>query len=440
MKVTSSYRVKITNMDAVIRDTVAIYRKALAFLIEVVEAEWPVIEPIYNRKKLLAQGCVEKLIISTKTNTAKYPFEVQFYKMPCYLRRAAITNALGCVSSYHSAVTNWAVNGKKGNCPVLQKDRFAMPVFYRDNMYKKQDGQTYLKLYKNKDWVWVAVSLRHTDLAYLQKHWSHIKAAAPVLEKRYHRYYLRFAFTEDVLLTQTLPADQLICAVDLGINTDAVCSIMQSDGTVVGRKFINFPTEKDHLTHTLNKIKKKQHDHGNSNLGSIWEYAKNCNDQLAIKTATAITKFAVSWGCDVIVFEYLDIHGKKKGSKKQKLAMWKKNSVQTYTAQKAHRYGMRVTHICAWNTSKLAFDGSGILDRDNRNHQNATFASGKQYNCDLSASYNLGARYFIREIMKSLPVTVRSQLVAKVPQAEIRTQSTLSTLISLNVALSSIAA
>ena len=39
----------------------------------------------------------------------------------------------------------------------------------------------------------------------------------------------------------------------------------------------------------------------------------------------------------------------------------------------------------------------------------------------LSASYNIGARYFIREILKPLPATERSLLEAKVPAVKRRT-------------------
>ena len=39
----------------------------------------------------------------------------------------------------------------------------------------------------------------------------------------------------------------------------------------------------------------------------------------------------------------------------------------------------------------------------------------------LSASYNIGARYFIREILKPLPETERSSLEAKVPVVKRRT-------------------
>jgi len=59
------------------------------------------------------------------------------------------------------------------------------------------------------------------------------------------------------------------------------------------------------------------------------------------------------------------------------------------------------------------------------------------YNCDLSATYNIGARYFIREILKSLLETARLQLEAKVPQVCKRSTCTLSTLISLDAALKS---
>ncbi|MDO5338341.1 MAG: transposase [Eubacteriales bacterium] len=55
------------------------------------------------------------------------------------------------------------------------------------------------------------------------------------------------------------------------------------------------------------------------------------------------------------------------------------------------------------------------------NHSLCIFQTGKRYNCDLSASYNTGARYFIRELIKPLPATERSLLEAKVPSVKRRT-------------------
>ncbi|MBO4378807.1 MAG: transposase, partial [Clostridia bacterium] len=63
------------------------------------------------------------------------------------------------------------------------------------------------------------------------------------------------------------------------------------------------------------------------------------------------------------------------------------------------------------------------------------FSTGKIYNCDLNASYNIGARYFIREILKTLPATEGLGIPAKVPECTRRSTCTLSTLRNLNAVL-----
>ena len=80
--------------------------------------------------------------------------------------------------------------------------------------------------------------------------------------------------------------------------------------------------------------------------------------------------------------------------------------------------------------------GHRNASRDDDNASLCTFTSGKRYNCDLSASYNIGARYFIRELLKPLPVTTRRHLEAEVPPIAKRTTCTLSTLSGLSAALS----
>ena len=115
------------------------------------------------------------------------------------------------------------------------------------------------------------------------------------------------------------------------------------------------------------------------------------------------------------------MNGKISGSKKQKLHLWRKRDIQKRCEHQAHRKGMRISRICAWNTSGLACDGLGTVLRDGKNHSLCTFQTGKRYNCDLSASYNIEARYFIRELLKPLPATERSLLEAKVPAVKCRT-------------------
>lgn len=428
VKITSSYAVEIRKQK-MFDNTIKIYREAVSFLIDCFNKEWGSIQKVEGTKS--RKSFAEKLIHTTKHSTAKYDFDAKFYKFPSYLRRAAIQAALGSVSSYYSNHKNWETNGKVGKEPKLQCDRFCFPAFYRTIMYEESNkpNQCYLKLYKDNDWIWIPIAMRATDVKYITKYWSHCEKSAPTLEKKYGKYFLRFAFVEKVELSETEIQDRRICAVDLGLNTDAVCSIMTADGTVLARKFINFPSEKDHLYHVFNRIKRKQREHGSNSAAAMWRYAKALNNDIAKKVAAAITEFAVLYFVDVIVFEHLSFTGKKHGgSKAQKLTMWKRNSVQDYVTQKAHRCGIRISRICAWGTSKLAFDGSGALKRDETNRALATFVSGKQYNCDLSASYNIGARYFVRELLKPLPAMVRSQLSANVPDAERRIQVTLATL------------
>ena len=77
-----------------------------------------------------------------------------------------------------------------------------------------------------------------------QKELGRKRAAAPVLEKRYRKYFLCFSYTEEVPLTKAPVKEQIICSVDLGINTDAVCTIMRPDGTVLGRNLLIFPVKR----------------------------------------------------------------------------------------------------------------------------------------------------------------------------------------------------
>ena len=189
----------------------------------------------------------------------------------------------------------------------------------------------------------------------------------------------------------------------------------------LGRKFIDFPSEKDRMYRVLGRIRRFQREHESVQTKSRWAYAKRLNIELGRKIAGAVTKYAKEKHADVIVFEHLETKGKISGRKKQKLHLWRKRDIQKRCEHQVHRNGIRVSRICAWNTSRLAYDGTGTVARDPKNHSLCVFQTGKRYNCDLSASYNIGARYFIRELLKPLPVTERSLLEAKVPAVKRRT-------------------
>ena len=437
MRITSSYGVEIKKQNIPIRHTLRIYRSAVSYLIQVYAESWEGLSQIDNAKKRF--NAAEHLVHETKKNHARYDFDLHFPKMPSYLRRAAIQHALGSVASYETRLDLWE-NGLLTGKPKLVSENHAMPVFYRDVMYREaepQEDAAYLKLYDGHDWKWFRVKLLHTDMEYLRKNWVGEKASAPTLEKRYHKYFLRFSYTEEVSLTKTDIKEQTICSVDLGINTDAVCTIMQADGTVLGRKFIDFSSDKDRLYHVLGRIRRFQRQHGSGQTQSRWAYAKRLNMELARKTAAAITTYAVENHADVIVFEYLEMQGKISGTKKQRLHLWRKRDIQKQCEHQAHRQGIRVSRISARNTSRLAYDGSGPVVRNLENHSLCTFPTGKQYNCDLSAAYNIGARYFIRELLKSFSETERSLLEAKVPSVKRRTSCVYADLRLLSAELAS---
>ena len=446
MLIASSYGVEIRKENLCFRKTFDVYRGAVSFLTFVLDSVWEELGTIGNAKKRF--NTAEHMVHNTKKNRALFDFDSRFPKMPSYLRRAAIQHALGAVSSYRTRLLQWEKvrtssaskthAGKKNGRPSLQGDNHAMPVFYRDVMYQAGEEGTdcaKLKLYDGRDWVWRTVRLKHTDLEYLRKHWKGKEASAPTLERRHRKYFLRFTFTEDVKLSEKPAERQTVCAVDLGINTDAVCSIMRSDGTVLARRFINFPGEKDRMKHVLGRIRRFQREQGTSETGGRWAYAVRLNEELSKKTADAIVRFAEEHGADVIVFEYLDMKGKIRGRRKQRLHLWRKRDVQKRCEHLAHRKGIRVSRVCAWGTSALAFDGSGRVERDPQNHSLCSFSTGKQYNCDLSASYNIGARYLIRELIKPLPETARSLLEAKVPAVKRRTSCVYADLLRLREAM-----
>lgn len=437
--------IKTTYSDNhVLKDTVRIYHKAVSFICDVVLKEWENIDKISTSKEQI--NFVEHLIHNTTRNKAKYNFDEKFYKFPSYFRRDAISSALGHISSHKNNLKNYEEkrynsisNGLKfkEKAPTLNIKPNIAPSFYKDNMYIKEDDNTIkLKVYKNKDWVYHTFKLRNQDVkyinGYIQNGW---KIKNPVLVFEYGKFNVRYSLEKiTTKLTEKPLNERIILSVDLGINTDATCSVMKHDGTVIARYFINESICKDRMFCLLNRKRKKQKLSGN------YKYApqkKICNKILCYsnnienKTSNAILKIALLHNVDVIVFERLSSNFKGKLS--DKIHHWKKMAIIKKTCVKAHIYNIRYARVNPKNTSSLAFDGSGNVYRGiNNNYSICKFTNGKTYNCDLNASYNIGARYFIREYLKSLSETEALEVMAKVPDLSKRTRCTLNTLITLN--------
>jgi IS605 OrfB family transposase len=439
MECIKTVKFKIKVSDKFFDNTISIYNKALSYIIDIISDEWDNISILPKTKEQL--NFIEKLIHNTKKNKAKYDFNKKFYKFPSYLRRAATAEALGAVKNYHSNLENYfkkkaqyEAKGKilKDKIPVLGTKRYSYPVFYKDNMFEHTgDNTAKIKVYKNNDWVWHDIELNTKNLKH--RDMTNFKEMNPMLVKSGRKYYLYFAYKKTVKLNKTHLKDRTIISVDLGLTNSAVCSAIKYDGTVIGRLFINQPIEKDRLYHKINKLAKIQKTSGNGRKPNLWRKINNIKNQVVNDTVHQIIEFAVDYKADVIVFEYLGkLKSKSNYARKMriKLQYWAKQKIQEKVRDIAHSYGIRVSWINPKNSSALAFDGTGKVIRNNKKDI-CEFTTGKKYHADLNASYNIGARYFIREVLNPLSEKERLQYQAKVPEIAARSQQTLSTLISL---------
>ena len=152
MQVVSSYGAEIKNKNIPIRHTLALYREAVRCLTEIYETVWTELSMIDQIKRRFNEA--EHLVHETKKNHARFLFDRHFPKMPSYLRRAAIQHALGAVSSYQTRLSLWEKGELRGK-PKLVCENHAMPVFYRDVMYKEAEpgeDAAHLKLFDGREW------------------------------------------------------------------------------------------------------------------------------------------------------------------------------------------------------------------------------------------------------------------------------------------------
>jgi IS605 OrfB family transposase len=441
-----SYNVEVINntnkLRHIVANTLALYNSALNYVCDVVLKHYDEINELNN---LEGRMYLEHLIHNTKNNIAKYDFDSIYYKLPCYLLRDIESKAIGHIFSYKSNLDNYKKerynkisNGKKFKKrePSLSKCNL-LPSFYKGNMYKMiSDNKIALKIYEDNDWKYEEFKLKKNDLKYINK--INGKRYNPEIKIIGKKIYIKFTFEiEDLKLQDKELNKRIICGVDLGVNNDATISIMNYEGTILGRHFIN-TNNKDLMNHLLNKKRKIQRNSGN------YKYLRNLhinnkinsiNENIVNHTANQIIKICLSYGVDVIVFENLRHKFKRaKRSFRARLHRWRKIAIYNKAYEMAHRNGIRVSTVNPNGTSRYAYDGSGLVERDNDNYSICKFVSGKIYNCDLSASYNIAARYYIRETLKPLDVNSRSELETKASLALSGTKLTYNTFkVLLNV-------
>ena len=400
--------------------TVGEYRFFLKPLVLIAYWNWSILSNKTSKEKV---NYLEKLCHQTKKNTQpKYGFYFQkalnnhpsFRKFPSYLRRAAIAAALGIVSSF---VTRWNLwknsqrRFKKERPPKLTASCNSYPSLYKgQQILYHEDFQTVsLKIWDGNDWVWtekIPVISFGKNRHKIQGN----KLQSPALIANSKKLHL--SMPVDTFVPSRKSTDYVV-AIDLGINTTATLSMVGKNGTVKARKFINPARDIDRRDQRKMRIKKKSRQSRirtgenfyHNFCSGLYRKSRNINREIARFVACEIVKFAKQYEVKTIVFEDLSkwkAKGGRKGSQlKQGFHNWCKDKIVELTTNRWSEVGGEVVTVNPKYTSAYAYDGTGKLKRDTNNYSQALFTSGKRYNADLNAAYNIGARYWYQIITKA---------------------------------------
>ena len=390
--------------------TVEQYRLFVRPLVIAINSQWHNLETVKSLDRFVF---VEKMFIQTAKNpTPKHSYFANrarlnpaFLKFPSYLRRAAINEAMGIVSSFRTRYDQWqrGIRSKRSaKPPSLTAMSNTYPALYRGQSIKYHaNGTVEIKVWNGSDWVWLTVQAKSE-----RKQGRHLNPnnvqESPTLVVNANHCRLSVPFTTN---PDKLPDSDYVCAVDLGINNTAVASIVGKTGTVKARLFIDPARDIDRRDKRATLIRRKakiaRRMRGELFKGFCsghYRKSANINKQIAQLTSRRIVDFASRHGVSVIVFENLSYWkakgGRKRTALKQRFHRWCKDAIVRLTRDKWSESGGQIFTINAAYTSAYAYDGSGKLKRAKENYSQATFTSGKQYNADLSASYNIGARYW----------------------------------------------
>jgi putative transposase len=427
--------------------TVEEYRKYLFPLVIAINSQWVNLANLTAKERINA---VEKTIHKTADNPNpkhkyfqlvinRYP---SFRKFPSYLRRAAIADAIGIVCSFQSRYYQWQSGIRKHRTakpPRLTAMCKTYPVLYKGQQIKY--GLNYqtvdIKVWSGTDWIWLNnINIKKHGLSRHLINGNEIQSPALVVSKN------KCQLSMPVQIKKVDRDDSdMVCGVDLGINNAACASIVGKNGTVKARRFINPARDIDRRNQRRMMIKKKSKATANLTkqklkkgfCQGLYRKSANINLEISRKVMRGIVEFAKAHNVQVIVFENLSGWKAKAGRKgslqKQKFHLWCHRKIVELTQQRWSELGGKVVFVNPKYTSKYAFDGSGKIQRSKTNYSLAVFKNGKQYNADLNASYNIGARYWYALIVGDK--TFSRVFVGKCSNGTLRTPVTLGTLRSI---------
>lgn len=439
-------KVSVTQKQQMIL-TVSEYRKFLKPLVLIVNAQWVNLASLTAKQRV---NVVERMIHKTASNPKpKHDYFQKvvkecpsFRKFPSYLRRAAIADAIGIVSSFETRYREWQSGNRKrrdAKPPRLTAGCNTYPALYKGQQvrYGLDYSTVDIKVWSGFDWVWLnGISVKSHGGSRHLVNGNEIQSPCLVVNKS----SCQLSMPVKVQRVELQDSDY-VCSVDLGINNAACASIVGRDGTVKARKFINPARDIDCRNRRRMSIARRSKQTTNITkqklpLGfckGLYRKSSNINLEISRKVARAIVEFANSHKVKVIVLESLTGWKAKAGSKgslmKQKFHLWCHQKIVEIVTDRWVELGGKVQTINPKYTSAYAFDSSGKVRRNKANFRLAKFSTGKRYNADLNASYNIGSRYWYCVIMGDSSFS--RVFVSQSSDDTLRTPVTLGTLRSL---------
>lgn len=384
-----------------LQNTVSEFRCLVRGLVGVIYTHWTTIGRLPPNEQIPA---VERLIHTTAKNpNVKYGyFGSRFRKFPSYYRRGAIQFAIGQVSSFITRYRMWQSGIRKRRTakpPKLNSDCGTYPPLYKNQCIRfAEDNQSAaIKVFTGTDWVWTTVGI----VGHRQRHLNPSnKRKSPYLIVNSKRCHLSVPFQ---IKKPKRKDNSSVLSVDLGINTTATASIVNFDGTVSHREFVHPGRDIDRRDKRLKRISSKARLTGKLCKGfarGLYRKAGNINREIGQKVSARLIAIAKQYGVKYIVFEYLKGWRPRgfarKSNLRQRFHGWLHRRIANLTEMKWSELGGKVEYVYARGTSSNAYDGSGKVRREKKRYEIAVFKTGKIYNCDLSASYNIGARFIIK--------------------------------------------
>ena len=385
----------------VLQDTIALYQRYVRAVATVCLAHWSTLGKLEGHGAIRA---VEALTHPTRHRPrVKYPyFSRVFYKFPSYLRRSAIMDAIGQVRSFLNRYDQWQTAALR-HSRTARPPRFGLshsaPSLYKGQCIKYADdlSSAKIKVFQDNDWKWLRVRIKRVGRRARD---INQKRASPLLVVTRRTAMLAVPFEQEVTLAPR-QAD-IVCAVDLGINTSITASIVRSDGTVLARRFLRRAGDNDRLHKRLAMIQAaaRKTQRLTRGFAAKWERkARHIAKESAHRLTRALVDFAESHGATTLVFERLKGWRPRapRRSMRQRFHSWLHRRIAQFAEWKWREKGGRLAFVSPAGTSRFAYDGSGRVSRDVQgSHSLCRFSTGKIYHADLNATYNIAAKFFLR--------------------------------------------